>query len=298
MTAPKILVPKPAAPKFDFVRASELPKAESITLLAYGGSGAGKTFFCGTAGSRTLIVDCGAGHTTLQSPRFKKLHPDCDPIIVDIAKYVKPSGLSNMTEGFDLICDVIEQALDHQGENFDTLAIDDMTAVRRYAMAKAVTLNKEMGGKSQTAVHAEKHGVILPTVADFGSEMAIIEQFLSHYITLAKSYKKHLIVTAHERLTYSKPSKIGDPPSLTNTRPGFTGQTFPDDVTGLFDEVWKFEVIGTGSGEMYRANFVGGEQLTAKSRNAGIFDSLVDRSNTSVIQNPDFSKLIKLIKGA
>lgn len=246
-------------------------------MLIYGASGTGKTYFCGTAGDRTLYMNIGSGIATLQSPAFTTKHQS-NPLVVTI-----PLGDSS----HDMVCDTIDYYLQKRRDEFDTMVVDDASALRRGAMIKAVQINADLN-KSTTLAQAKKHGHIVPAVQDYGEEMSVVESFLSDYTEIAKSHNVHLILTAHERLTYKKGGKIGDPPVLTKIRPGFTGQTFPDTVPAFFDEVWRFSVVGKGSSKRYRITTEGSELVTAKSRHGGVFKEEEE--------SLDFPTVVKRIK--
>jgi len=124
--------------------------------------------------------------------------------------------------------------------------------------------------------------------------MDLMGQFINGTIDLCKDNGKNLILTAHERLEY-KPvmdPRTGRPRMgekiLDKTRPGFTGEKFPADITANFDMVFHAEVVGTGSGPVYRCKTVGDEALIASTRYPG---KLKD-----TIKNPNFLEILKLIR--
>jgi hypothetical protein len=262
-------------------RLSELPIGESVTSLFYGATGSGKTELVGTAGSRNGIVNCGLGIVTLQSPGFKKRHPGINPKVETVTEDVLPDNAT----GFDKVCDVMDQFM--ADDEIDIVSVDDVTALRRFALNKGLELNqKEDRSKSLTKSRAA--GVVMKAVQDYGIEMDLVEQFVIHYASEAKRRNKHLIMTAHERIQYNKPATIGAAPTVDRIRPGFTGQTFPDAVTGHFDIVWYLEAIGSGLQVNYKANTAGGRSLVAKTRWSGLFPP--------EIWNPNFLNIVKKIR--
>lgn len=267
-------------------RLNDLPLGESVSLLLYGSAGSGKTHLIGTAGSRTLIINTGLGITTLQSKGFRKHHPNINPIIETVQEQVLPDH----AEAFDKCCDILDAYLNikHPMYNeYDTVAIDDTTALKRFAMAKGLEVNAKEG-KSTSLAKSKASGVIQKAVQDYGLEMDFIDQFIIHYVSECKRLNKHFILTAHERVEYNKPSKIGEQPTVNKIRPGFTGQTFPDSVTGHFDMVWRMEPVGAGERILYQARTAGDSSLVAKTRWAGSF---------KVIEtNPNFLEIIQRIK--
>jgi hypothetical protein len=88
-------------------RLSDMIPGASVVCLYYGGSGMGKTEFCGTAGSRALGINIGGGLATLQSEKFKLRHPNCDPIIETVAE----ESIPDKALGFDAVGDIIDKYL-------------------------------------------------------------------------------------------------------------------------------------------------------------------------------------------
>lgn len=245
-------------------RLSQTNQSEPITMLIYGASGSGKTRFAGSAGNRSIIINTGDGLTTLKSPGFKQAFPGVDPMVINI-----PLGPGS----HDQVCDTIDYLFDKELNNFDTLIIDDATALRRGAMWKAIQINSDLN-KSPTLANAKKYQTIVPQVQDYGEEMNVVAQFLAAHIPVFKQNNKNFILTAHEKLSYRKGEKIGDPPILSKIRPGFTGTSFPDDVPAFFDEVWWFNVVGKGEKRKFRATTLPSEMLTAKTRWHGLFKEI------------------------
>lgn len=272
---------------FKITRLSDIKKGEGETFLNYGGSGTGKTFFAGTAGERSLIIDNGGGINTLLSPLFQSKYK-VNPIVVTVSEGMNERGVFDTAQVFDEICDVIDHYLKNHGDLFDTVVVDDVTQLRRGAMNKALELNQKTN-KSQTLTNiVRKFDIVAPAVQDFGVEMNLIEQFIASYTTILKEAGKNFIMNAHERLIYGKASKIGEQPILLKTTPGFTGQTFPDQVTGYFDNVWYFQAVSGGSNRVYRVVTQGHESLIAKTRWGGVFETV----ETSL----DFDNVMRRIK--
>lgn len=258
---------------FELKKLGTLERGEAETLLLTGPAGSGKTFFCGTAGARTFFVNVGHGITTLQSPLFRKLHPTADEMLtVTLHEEVDKFGLFKKASLYDDICDVIDQAIATVGDQFDTIVVDDASATRRGAMNKALEINQRTG-KSQSQSRGEVLGLMTPAMQDYQTEMELMEKFVAGTTQLAKHHKKHLIVTGHQRYSYKKGEKMGDPPILMKVSPAFTGvDKNPDQIAQYFDNVWVTEAVGGGSTRLYRIITQGHEQLTAKTRWAGVFD--------------------------
>jgi hypothetical protein len=266
-------------PSFKIRRLSEIERDESICILLWGGAGTGKTYFCGTAGSRTLFINIGVGIATLKSPDFTKRY-QADPVVVDIDEKLDEYLLKNpevlskndVSWAFDLVTDAVDLAIDGEyKDEVDTIVVDDATALRRIAMNKGIMWS-EQWRKSETRKNFVKSDLLMPDITDYPFEMDLVEQFVAGTIKKCKAAGKHLIITAHEREIYGKPARIGDPPPLLKVRPGFTGKTFPDEVVQYFDLTWRTQAVGGGSNVVYRIRTVGDENMVAKSRWGGIFN--------------------------
>jgi hypothetical protein len=269
-----------------FKRLHTYKPGEAWILMYYAQSKAGKTFFAGTAGPRTLYINIGDGIETLMAPAFTTRYPDAkDMIIVDIRE-TNPQGVA---EAFDRVCDAIDYALANFPDKFDTVVLDEATAFRKYAMNKATELNTE--ARTRGAARAKRtEDFVKPDIGDYGTEMQMIEWFLGTYIPKFKEVNKNFIMLAHERQVFAKPGKIGDEPVLKKIQPGFTGKTFPDTVPAYFDDVWHGEVVGGGNNVVYRARTAGDEGEVGGSRHGGIF-SIVE-------PDPNFLKMLARIKAA
>lgn len=284
--APKLLVDHT-----NFRRLSETEPGNSVVGMIYGPAKTGKTLLLGSAGKRSLFIDNGAGSETLRSPLFKQMYPDSDPLIVTIQEELDANGLpTSKAEAFDKMADSIDYALQNFGDQFDTICIDDSTATRRFAMYKGLEINQATN-KSKTLENiVKKFDVMSVAVQDYGMEMNLILQFLIGTIELCKKNDKHLFIGAHERHTFKKGDGIGDTPTIMKIRPGFTGQTMPDEIGGLWDILAHTEAVGGGSNTVYRVRFNGDEVITAGVRYGGIFETV--ESNVTI------PKMLERIKAA
>lgn len=286
----------PAAP-VQFQTLDEVPPYASITMLYYGGSGVGKTMFVASAGPRTLIINIGDGLVTIQSAWAKQRYYKAgQPIVATIREEKDPqTGIFKAADAFDKVKDAIDWAMDKFPDRFDTIAVDDATQLRAFAMNKGLELNQDFN-RSKTLAEAKKdknRGAFVPAVQDYGAEMDLIDNFVADTVGFCKKEGKHFILTAHERHIF-KPmkdqsgKKIGE--ELDKIRPGFTGKTFPDDITAHFDLVWHAEAVRTGQGAVYRAHTEDSMGIKAKSRYPGVFKNPTP--------NPDFLAIIAAIKAA
>ena len=276
-----------------FVSLDDLEAYDTTNALIYGGSGNGKTFFAGTAGERTLYVNIGDGIKTLKSPLFKQ-KIGANPIVVNINEKLTSRGMVETATAFNMVGDTIDYALNHMSDRFDTIVLDDATALRKFAMNKGLEINQKLG-KSRSLDSGKSFDLVMKAVQDYGIEMDLIEQFIASYTVIAREAGKHFIMTAHQRLTYEKQKDskgntlIGATPILSKVSPGFTGQTFPDNVPQYFDWVFRMEVVAGGSqGVVFRARTQPDDVHTAKCRDGGVF---------SVVEpNPNFLNMLQKVK--
>lgn len=243
---------------------------ESVTALLYGASGSGKTFLAASAGSDTLIITPSNGLATLKSPLFRQLCPNVNPFVEVNDEEPMPKN----AYGFDKISDIIDSYLEKQRNEIKTIVVEDATQIRRMALNKGLELNQKLG-LSKTLGKSKE--VIVPTVQDYGIEMNLVEQFMRHYTAQCKHLNINFIVTAHERFTFGKPDGIGGQAPVISIRPGFTGQTFPEDITGLFDLTWHTEIKGAGQRTFYQIRTAGDSVLSAKTRWGGLFPTIIER---------------------
>jgi hypothetical protein len=277
----------------NFSRLAEVPARESIIILGYGGAGTGKSWFGASAGTRTLFVSNGNGLATLQSKKFKEKYPDCNPIIF----VPEVPSLDNPTGSINSIRNGINHALDTMHADFDTIVVDDSTQLRNSVMHEALQFNNDTNkSKTLEQLRQKKYRYAIPAVQDYGTEMEFIEGWMNELINeICRKEKKHLIVMAHERMTFSKPTQIGDQPKLIRITPSFTGvDRNPDYISGLFDNVWHFETGGGGDRTFYRIRTEGDESLTAKTRDGGIFNVVEKQEANKALM--DFPEVVRRIK--
>jgi hypothetical protein len=265
------------------MKLNEMQLDEVTTLLLYGNSGTAKTWLAGTAGDNTVIIAPAQGISTLQSLLFKKL-VGTNPTVEVVDELPMP----DIAAGFDRIGDLVEKYLDEPSIN--TIVVDDTTNVRRMALNKGLELNQKLNrSQTHTKMKNMKSDAIVREMNDITMEMALMEAFVKKAVTYSKEAKKNFVLTAHERLRFIKPAKVGDPPTLDKIQPGFSGQTFPDDVTGLFDLIWHTEIRGGGDRIFYQVRTQGDSTTTAKTRWGGLFPVLFEKS-------PNLAQVFECIK--
>jgi hypothetical protein len=277
----------PANLPFTFKRAQEIPPANALSQLIYGQPGTGKSFYAGTAGDRTLYINCGRSEETILSAFFRQ-RVGANPILVNIREKAGENGVPASAIGYDLVCDAIDYGLKNFPDEFDTVVVDDATFLRKYALNKGIEVNSTLG-KSKTAGSIKQFAMQMASVQDYGAEMSLIEQFVVNYGDILKGMNKHFILIAHERNTFRKGDKIGDSPTLIKCGPAFTGQTFPDQIPAYFDHVFHTESIpGNGGVNTYRMRTVGDDVLVGKCRHGNIIKTLE--------LNPNFLEFVDRIR--
>ena len=265
-------------------RLSLIPKSESIAVLSYGGSGVGKTWFAGTAGDRTAIVDCGQSPLdTLKSRLFIERVGKVDPLIVPIRERLNSQRIP-LGKAFDEMCRATDYLLTRHLDDFDTLIWDNSSAVRRFAMIRGLVINKEQD-LSQSQTKLESYKIPIIAIQDYKMEMQMMEWAINTYIDACKAEKKNFIVLSHRREIFKKGPKIGDQPILIGIRPDFTGEKSVDVIPAPFDEVWYFEIAGG----QYRMRTKGTDIIIAKTTaGAGTLKEFEI--------NPHFLKLLERIR--
>jgi hypothetical protein len=266
---------------------------EGISVMSYGGPGSGKTHFAGTSGARTFYIDTGRSTVTLKSPNYRKTHPGVeDMILVEITeKFVPGTAMPEKALAFDDVVDCIGIALSKEYiDKWDTLVIDDATALRKFAMFKGMEIGQKLN-TSKTWSKSKSEDMLIVEVQDYKQEMGLIEGFIAECIeVICKQAKKNFIMLAHQRQIFGKPAKIGDEGPLLQVVPGFTGKTFPDVIGGLFDWILYHECVGGGDNTIYRVRTSGDERLMAKVRHSGIFKTLE--------ANPNFLSMLSRVNAA
>lgn len=273
-------------------RLNEIPIGESIFGLFYGGAGTGKTFTLGTAGDDSLYCNIESRLGTLQNPKFKAVHK-FNPFVITVFEEPLPSGGA---KALVELTDKIKEAIKTNGNDFSKILVDGATALRRYAMNSALEVNLKSGKAGEKAQGArDKIKAVVKdfpyhdiTVTDFGTEMRMTEAFIISMREYCQESGKHFFMTAHERIDYNKPARIGDEPTVRKRRPGFTGQSFPDDIPGLFDLVWHFDTKEAGGKTLYYARTEGDDSLIAKT-------CIGDFKPTEF--NPNIQSIIKNVRG-
>jgi hypothetical protein len=245
---------------------SEDTRIEGTQVFIYGAAGSGKTFAAASAGDDWVFLTDRNGIITLKSKLFKE-KVGTDPFIVELT----PDESPTQPKMFDAIRNQIDMLMSPENVNsFRGIIIDDINSTRIGARNKAIDLNGTLG-KSKSSVNAQSgkfKDILIPTVADFGAEMSLVEGFLRQLTDGLRAEGKHSIVCGHERLYRNK---SGDSNLISAIKPLFTGTDTPDSIPGLFDLVWYLRTIGGGSNT--KREFVTDSEggILAKTRWGGLF---------------------------
>lgn len=279
--------------EIEFKSFSEIEPASSVSGMIYGPAGSGKTDFAGSCGERSLYIDVGRSSETFHGASFKQRRGAYKGIYVPITEagsktnYIMP----DKAEAYDMVCDVIDEALLKIFDQFDVVILDELSAFGRFAMNKGLEINQGTG-KSKANEASKKWDMILPGKQDFGTEMGLVKNFLAGTIDLLKKNGKHFLVIAHERYLYqSVTNKDGvkvETDVISKILPSFTGKKDIDAIPNMFDLVWHTETVRNGENYIYRMRTQGDDILVAKTRYGGIFKSI----ETDL----DFPKVIERIK--
>ena len=247
-------------------------------VLLFGAPGAGKTWLAGTW-PEPVFVDTDYGVRTLNSKEFKKTYPGKsiryesfgDPI----DKYGAFTAATGFWEAMEFSNELIEM------DDVKTIVFDSISSLQSLAMHVGMELSGQHN-KSQTIAKmqaARKLGskgipVAIPTQADYGSEMAVFEQFMDQAITIPK----HVIFVAHER----DQSTAGG--ALLRRDPLLTGQALRAKVAKWFDEVWYLDIGSQGKRILLTEST--STLKAVKSRN-GVPNRL---------ENPDYASIMESLK--
>lgn len=241
-------------------RLSEKEPSRGVQLFLYSENGAGKTFWNASAGDDWVFLTTGNGIATLQSKLFKE-RVGTNPFVLELEKDPSPTN----PKAFDAARNKLDWLLaPTQKDSWKGIIIDDINDIRIGARTKAVDLNSSLS-RSKTSVNAQSgkfKDIIIPTQSDFGTEMGLVETFLRELTDGLRSYDKHSIVCAHQRLYRNKGSN-----DIIGIKPLLTGTDTPDILPGIFDMVWYLRVAGRNREMVTEPEGT----IMAKTRYGGLF---------------------------
>lgn len=275
-------------------KASELGDQDPVMQLNYSAIGCGKTHFAMTAGSDFVWLVPPNRLSTIKSCLRLGIS---DPIIEIVNRDIDVT----QAKSYDQYCDLMDYYTVGAGrDKVKGIVLDELDHIRRAAMVKGIHISA-VDGKSQTLKKAKSgisEGLVMAAIQDYGAEMSLVEQFISYYTEVCASKGLHLIVNAHERFTYVKNAKNED--VLARISPGFTGKTFPDDVIGSFDNVWRFVRTVSAGSSVTKIDTIGNSTIRAKCCYTGKFkpEETVKEFGNAQSKGITFLDVIARVKGA
>lgn len=255
-----------------FAHEKPLTKPENIKALVFGAPGAGKSWFAGTW-PKPIIVDADRGNAVWRNKEFRALYPNAR---IFYEEFGDPLGEDGVFESAKAFWNMLSWLNDHM-KDYDTVVLDSLTSIGEMAMHVGLEVNKA-SGKSKTLNRASKgHNLLVPTMADYGAEMAAVEQLLDKVLEL----NKNVLVIAHER------AEITDSGAVVRVEPLITGARLRSKIARWFDEVWYMEARGVKGRKTRTLQTDSDNRVkSAKSRYALPVE----------IENPTYEGIVKLMQ--
>lgn len=261
----------------------DIQLAGNMNVMIWGPPGCGKTALAGTFPG-LLFADCDAeGLKVWKSKWYRKWFGVPDLIGWDsFSDPVNDAGLFIKAEGFWNAMSFFNEHADDEG--VATLVVDSLSGMQELAMHVGYELSGQYNrSKSLATVKDVRTGkakagaipVILPTQADFGSEMEVFKQFMDQLVTIPG---KNVVCVAHERAEYTSNG------AMRSKGPLLTGQKIRALVAKWFDEVWYLDVNREG------------KRVLVTQPN-GLIEVVKTRSDVpSGLVDPTYQKIMEAIK--
>jgi len=201
-------------------------------ILAWGKSKVGKTFGAGTF-PRPCVLDFDRGMSTLLGPDFVKKHGVRKFIWEEFYERTFKGAIVTAHNAYDDACKFFDEMMKPgKRDMFDTWIIDSGTTLSSDAQNKAVILlgTDEYHHMSNTQKEAEKYGLLVPKIQDYGAERSLVEQF----VDMVLSSGKDVVFICHEKEVRDKQG------NLISLVPNLVGQS-AEAVPLRFDEVYNIE---------------------------------------------------------
>lgn len=224
---------------FKVEKLADLKPGASLVELIYGPGGTGKTYY---GGGCDLVISAGEGIETLLDKNYT---PDTgfSPNIIFVRETFDPkTGIFKKAEAFDTVTDALDWFLTQ--DDLKSVCIDDATFLSMFAKNKSIEVMGETG-RSKAHETSKNIGFVTLGVQDYGEEIKILSWFLATYVSQFKAKEKDFVLLAHERniMEHIDPNRPMLGKRVAKTLPGFTGETFPDQIQAFFDHVWHAESI-------------------------------------------------------
>jgi hypothetical protein len=226
------------------MRLSETTFKIPTTIVVYGDPGVGKSeFLASTNTERSLLVTDGNGARTFFNKRVKSMYPNFNPHVIQVDTGLTPQEKQKAWIQFR---DGIGNWFKPDKINeWDWILIDDCSILQLWAIVRALTINSEMG-RSKSLSYFLKTGDMIPTIADYGTEISLMELMGVDLIGECIKNNKHCVIAAHEKRFFSK-NKETKEDELKAIEPNFTGRQAPKHLVGRFDFIFRLTRIGKGT---------------------------------------------------
>lgn len=268
-TSDKLFIPDQTLDVRDLVR----PK---ITMI-YGAGGGGKTVMASTYPAPQVWLDMDEGMDSIMWAVKEGIcpHPIEDGKLPWLRRAVPADTLDDKrklkeaTGYWQAVTKINEWCSDEQIGTWNTLVIDPITTISRYAM----TAGLEISGKypkvekpySESGKHTKASGVLLIGIQDYKPAQSFVQQFVDFLRKVAKEHRKWVVLIAHEHDKTKPSEKIGEEPALVGVEPEFFGKQ-RHEITKEIDEVYHINNWGTKDKPNFKIQTVKDGFTLAKSR--------------------------------
>lgn len=203
----------------------------NVRIFVFGPPGVGKTSFVSTWPG-LAIADCDNNLHVLKSrdylDRFGKPDLVCYETIVDPVD--KKTGIVQNATGINRLIDFLNEV--SEMDDVQTIVIDSTTAVQVLAMNLGVELTGQTG-QSKAKARQKKNRILIPTIADFGAEIATFKQLMNQLSALEKT----VICIAHDK------EEVNNEGQVLSRSPALIGTEPRNSIGKWFQEVWYLGVV-------------------------------------------------------
>lgn len=252
-----------------------------LKVLIWGPPGIGKTSLMGTFPG-LVVADCDRGIGVLKSRDYLRRFPKPDLVGFDVFDDERDpkTGLFMKATAYWEVIKFYNEVDDLDG--VQTIGLDSLSSFQELAMNVGVELSGTHS-RSKTLAKAKMDPrlggipILMPTQADFGSEMNAFQQFMDQAIAISKN----LVFIAHER------EETNSAGIAVRREPLLIGSAIRARVGRWFDEVWYMDADNKGN-RVLRTQSTN-KLKGLKSRALSLPDG---------IENPTYEKIIKAAKEA